>query len=275
MLTTVRGCLRMSRPILIADFDETITAKDTTALVAQAAYRLKGSSVPPFEKYSKIYMDEYRSYLNQHPNVRRSIEEEIVFQKGLWLVERSSVDAIEQDGLFRGVPRANFTLLSPEVVLKEGFVLFANHILEQHTDFYVLSVNWSASLIRQVLSDQGITNVKILANDFHFDALDLATGVFDPKSEVRTGYDKLVCLEDIRKKLDAPIVYIGDSSGDVLPIVTADFGILIEGGRGRTQLEQLGKPPIPLLGAEIKKLTVYSASWSDLLQSWNSFNAST
>lgn len=247
------------------DWDETITTKDTTSLVAQTAYRRK-SGLTDFSHYSKIYMDAYEKYKAEWPQ-KRSIEEEIEFQKGMKKVEMSLISAIEQDGLFKGLTKADFAESANEVDFKSGFEEFIKSPKLQAVPSYVLSVNWSKTLIETALQRLGVSGITVLANELEYDDAGRSTGYFQKDVDIRTGYDKLEELGRIKcKHPEGCVVYVGDSAGDVVPIVKADMGILIEGGKGRKLLESLGAPIHTSEPLEPGK--VHEASWKDLLQQW-------
>lgn len=260
-----------TKQIWIADFDETISVADTTQLIILAAYQ-KNCHLPPIDKYLGIYLEAVANYNRKTTdNLRSTIQDEIDYQKGMKPVEWSSVGAIEQDGIFKGVTRDDFRELASQVDLRPGFSDFAAVVSANHLPFYVLSVNWSASMIRKVLENTSVESAEIIANDLLFDSDGVATGSFDPNFDIRTSYDKLVWLNHIRAAHpDATIVYIGDSSGDVLPMVHSDYGILISGGRGYDALSKLNMAPAPL-GSHLEKNKVYSATWEELVQRWGEF----
>lgn len=247
--------------VLVMDWDETITRKDTTFLVAQAA---SGRNLgPSFSHYTRVYMDAYEKY-NSKWGARKTVEEETEYHRGMREVEMSLISALERDGYFKGISRSDIAAQAKKVELASGFRELVEHVQKNWHPLYILSVNWSVTLIEEALRLAKIPGIKVLANELEFDENGKATGQFDRSLDIRTGYDKVQQLAKIRNcHPNSQVIYVGDSSGDVLPIVDADVGIVIEGGRGKAQLEKLG---IPVRQLEfLDKGRTFEASWETLL----------
>lgn len=250
--------------VVVMDWDETITKRDTTALVAQTAYRCK-SGLTDFSHYTKIYMDVYNMYLAKWLE-RNNLEQETEFQRGLKEVEMALISAIERDGVFKGVTRADFAESANAVEIQPGFVEFVKKI-QNESPMYILSVNWSRTLIEAALQRAGVTGITVLANELEFHG-NVSTGHFGSDMDIRTGCDKIVELRKIKEKHGLSVIYVGDSSGDVLPIIEADTGVVIEGGRATKYIEALGYT----VGNTENKTGIvpgiYGASWKQLLHLW-------
>ncbi|OBA19733.1 hypothetical protein METBIDRAFT_79107 [Metschnikowia bicuspidata var. bicuspidata NRRL YB-4993] len=268
----------MSGRIFITDWDETATMADTTALIALAASRRDRDAVPPFTHFSQIYLDAYLAYIAQEASGcgrRDSVIAEEKFQQGMRAVEYTSIRALEETGYFKGFPIGKLRDLVPKVELRPGFVDF---VKSAGCPVYVLSVNWCRRLIEWVLEFHGVRHVTVLANDFEVDAEDITTGKFDRRCDIRTGYDKAMELARIRSLHPAlNLFYFGDSSGDVLPILKADYGGVITGGRARTVLGLLAEvymlesdfrsPDSVGLYSQVPK--VFEATWHELAAAWH------
>ncbi|SGZ51466.1 CIC11C00000000784 [Sungouiella intermedia] len=235
--------------VLVVDWDETITVKDTTLMVADVAYS-RNRNLPHFSTYSKIYMNALAAYnmrCNADHDANRPLQQEIDYQKGLKDVELSSISALVQDGFFRNLTPADFSERASKVDLKPGFVEFAKRISQSKTPIYILSINWCKTMIEATLRLHGLQGCVVLANDFEVDEFGLTTGRFT-KPEIRTGYDKMMELNRIRQMHpDTNIVYIGDSRGDILPMRVADTGVIIAGGRARSYFASV--PPVKAIGS--------------------------
>ena len=78
--------------------------KDTTLLVAQTAYVHK-QNLPPFDTFVQMYLDAAaKVFRTKLP--RLSVEEEEQYQRRAREMEMVSIGAIEQAGIFLGLPRA-------------------------------------------------------------------------------------------------------------------------------------------------------------------------
>ncbi|KAM9934194.1 hypothetical protein OXX80_006204 [Metschnikowia pulcherrima] len=259
----------MKSRVFITDWDETATVKDTTGLIAGVASRTD-CAAPPFSHFSKIYSDSYSSYIASTRNgcgKRDTINAEETFQRGMRAVEYSSIHALEDSGYFQGFHISKFYDLATKIELQPGFISFMK---QAACPVYILSVNWCKGLIETVLRLHGIHDVTVLANDLQTDKEGVTTGRFDRNFDIRTGYDKAVELEKIRSLYTgSKIFYFGDSSGDVLPILKADYGGIIHGGRGRPILKKLSETYM-LCGenAEFDATRVFEASWAQLEAAW-------
>lgn len=252
--------------VLVADWDETITVSDTTALVAEVAYDHK-QQLPPFSTYFKMYMDALTAYNSRYTaehGVEYSLQNEIRYQKGLKAVEMTSISALEHDGFFSGLTRDDFANKSDDIELRPGFVEFANKILQQGIPLYILSINWCQTLIEATLKRHGVHGCIILANDLEVNCEGITTGRFE-MPDIRTGYDKMLELDKIRGfHGDCSIVYVGDSRGDILPLEIADTGVIITGGRAKLNFNNVEKVHV---GGQLQA-GIWEAEWGELDAVW-------
>ncbi|ODV96581.1 hypothetical protein PACTADRAFT_48415 [Pachysolen tannophilus NRRL Y-2460] len=247
--------------ILVSDFDETITNKDTISLVFQAAYDYKPDFPKSQQYFVDVYMKNYNQFINSNKIKRDSIENEIFFQKQLKKIELSSIKEYERLELFKDVPKKNFSQKASLVESKKGFIDFIN-LESSNKKFIILSVNWTRIIIEQFLQKLFLNpnDFIIIANEFEFDneiclgssSLSLCNddSFFNPenfslKDGIRTGYDKLLIIQKIINYYqlnvnNGEIVYIGDSSTDVLPMIECQRGIIMKGGSASKLLNDLG-----------------------------------
>lgn len=256
----------MCARVLVADWDETITTHDTTHLVADAAYSRK-PDLPPFSNFTSIYVNALAAYdSRQQHEACADFETELTYQKGLKNVEMTSINALEQQGIFLGLKRADFAKQAPHIPLRAGFVEFAHKLRDLEIPLYILSINWSKTMIEATLKLHGIDFFTVVANDLEVDHHGVTTGNFVADADIRTGYDKIVELEEIRKKFPGhEIVYVGDSRGDVLPLHKSDIGIVITGGRAKKHLGPVDQVKRPL------RPGLYEGSWAQIADAWLEF----
>lgn len=252
--------------VLVADWDETITVKDTTQLVVDAAYSAK-TGLPDFSHFTRIYGDarhKYDLHYMAANGKHDAFNEEIAYQKGMRLVEMSSISAIVECELFRGLTPDHFKRQASNVQLRTGFVDFANRVYHEGIPMYVLSINWSKTLIEETLSLHGVKGFTVLSNDLEF-SNGISTGRFDPAFDIRTGYDKMVELGKIQSlHPESELVYVGDSVGDVLALRTSYTGIIIEGGKARSHFRDVQQ----LKTCTYLKAGVYEGRWEEVDQVW-------
>lgn len=250
--------------MIIADWDETITTKDTIALLAEAAYNAKPSFKPPFLHFVDVYMQASCAYKRKYAHPRTSVAEERQYQLGLHPVEMSSIDEIVTRGLFKDVSRSHFDAVAKKVQLRDNFLEFLNHCRCSQIPVIVLSINWCRYFIEQVLRRYGFepSNIlEVVANDFEYKN-EICTGQFDGKFSVRTGLDKVEYMKQMKN--ERKIMYIGDSSTDLFPLLESDLGIIIEGGLVKLVAEKLGITVKELQGWR-EENCLFEGSWTDIL----------
>lgn len=250
--------------VLVIDWDETATVKDTTSLVAEMAYLRKRptAAAVSFTHYVDLYAVELARYARTAPN-RTSLASELEYQEGIAEVETYSILAIENDGIFRGLTPADLVAPASEVVLRQPFLEFVSELRD--TPLCILSVNWCRSLIKEVLDINEISAAGVYANDL--EVVDgITTGYI--VGGIHSGIDKARKLREIRAQYpDKRLVYIGDSGTDIISIYEADVGIMLRGGLGVDTLRRI---------ANVERLPSlvsfapgeYVASWEEVSKVW-------
>ncbi|EGW31855.1 uncharacterized protein SPAPADRAFT_140188 [Spathaspora passalidarum NRRL Y-27907] len=224
---------RMKPRIVISDWDETITAKDTIKYVAETAYINKPNCTPPFSYFTNVYLDAYNKYSNSF-GPRSNLDQEIKFQSGMAVVENTSIQALADHRIFSGLTKDQFRLQANKIELRPGFVEFLTKCQTLDIPFVILSVNWTRIPIIECLKLHGFSvdddKIKVIANEFVFEKvedIEITTGDWDNSINVRISSDKLNIVERLRR--DKQLVYIGDSSNDLLPLLEADIACAIQG----------------------------------------------
>ncbi|KAI5968916.1 hypothetical protein KGF57_000031 [Candida theae] len=240
-----------ARPhLVICDWDETLTTKDTIQYLAQVPYINSPQLRPRFSHYTDIYMSHYEKYKSQfgasrtkNGNVnnnslttKMTIDDYVEFQRGMGPVEMSSITALESDEVFRGLTELQIRQHSaPSVKLRDGAVEFLNRCMDQGIEVVVLSVNWTSLLIDEVLRQNGFSTkssisgmseksevevgkIKIVTNEFEFDSAGKTTGNWLPQPKIRTSQDKLDYVNKLKteyQKERAGRASLGTSAGTI------------------------------------------------------------
>ncbi|EPQ28262.1 uncharacterized protein PFL1_04089 [Pseudozyma flocculosa PF-1] len=220
------------RMMVFLDWDETITAQDTLSLIAPPAGTQQDGE--DFAHYTEAYMTDLSSH-EQTFGERDTLEKQTAYLESIDEVEKTSVNRVEQGGLFVGVKMADIQRRAETVSFRDGWD-GAHEWLEQkaeegdaETD--IISVGWSAEFIRHALahrrrsqrprdSEQASRVPKIIcANEIEMrtdesgeqvgsgrltkskEALDLATDDGESsRSGIRTGVHKLNELKRLRSR---------------------------------------------------------------------------
>lgn len=210
--------------IVVSDWDETLTTKDTISLLSKLPYMLGGNDFPPWKHFVNIYLSALNDYTKSQRGGQLSRDLQIAYQKGLLAVEHTSIDAIEKHRLFKGLTSNQLRGVAKDITLRPGAAEFLKSC---SGPIAILSINWSLLPIRETLTQQGISMDHFFVNELEVEN-GLTTGLWDRTKEFRTGFDKLLCIQELKKKYEK-VVYIGDSSTDLLALKEADIGIIIEG----------------------------------------------
>ncbi|KAK9383733.1 HAD-like domain-containing protein [Kockiozyma suomiensis] len=231
--------------ILLVDFDETITVTDTLSFVAAAGYETNSIS-QPWAEFGNAYMADYNKFTEQYkPESRTSIASELAALEAVESVELASVANVERSGLFKGVTHAALTKQAQNVQVRPGVsqVLQLCARSKGVNTVSIISVNWSSLFICEVLkqtcgvsasaanktSSDDAVDVTVYSNEIEMDELGRGTGSLQDSSayNLRTGAHKASILRQIQNEQHGKTIYLGDSTGDLAPLLEADLGVIV------------------------------------------------
>ncbi|KAH8815246.1 hypothetical protein F5884DRAFT_665032 [Xylogone sp. PMI_703] len=287
---------------IVLDFDGTITTKDTiTTLFTFALSRQKSKSKTDYTsvynndilaKYAQDYTSHIRTYTTPAPS-RRTLEQEIAFQRSLGDVEVRSFARVSQSGIFRGIAPGEWEEAGREavragrsrdhgedvVVIRPGFGDLVRKVEEDGGDgarWGIVSVNFSEEFVRGVVSaalgdgeENGSSSreVDILANCAEEDGCIRGPGISDSPdgrgSVVTTSGDKLAVMRKLLDKWEAQsgvsrdrmtVVYFGDSGTDIECLTENGVaGVVISDGESKL-LETMER-----IGIQVDHVKTYSS----------------
>ncbi|KAK9475240.1 HAD-like domain-containing protein [Dipodascopsis tothii] len=218
------------RPVhVLVDWDETVTARDTLEVLADAAYGAHaraGRAVEPWKHFVDTYLADYSTKAASLPP-RKTAEDEAEFAVAMRPVEDASVARVSAGGVFAGLTPVDLDSAAAAVdaLVRPGWWEFYADV-QTKASVAICSVNWCASVIRRVLASRGSS--EIAANDFELDADGTTTGTIT--GTMRASPDKVAVVDRARE--DSRVVYIGDSGTDLGALLTADTGIIFDSGKG-------------------------------------------
>lgn len=248
--------------VLVLDWDETVTVRDTTSLIAHIAETNSVKGIP-FLYFTKSYLNSYRRFQERFKKEGDidTKNKELEFQKQLRTVELESLALLEKSQFFEGVNMLKFVEAGPSVELQPGTVEFLKRF---DGPIYILSINWCKSMIEACLRSHSLDHLMVMANDLEVKQ-GVTTGRFLSDFDIRTGSDKVIYLKQILSSFpDHKIIYIGDSDGDVSPILEADLSILMKNGRGEQQLRKIigAIQELDINTCSLRNLSgIYQGSW--------------
>ena len=221
----------------ILDFDGTITENDTIGVLANCGIEWQAQRgidmKSAWEGIVRLYGEDFADHVAKYrpgKEDRRTLEEEIRYQRNLKAVEERSFGRVSSSGLFEGMGKQVWedagrkAVTKGDVVVRDSFKEFIGRLRERGDTWGIVSVNFSGSFIRGVLEvSAGSENegVEILAN-----SPDEKGVIIGPKSNsgrmVATSDAKVASMKALlqswseRGSLDTPRpVYIGDSGTDI------------------------------------------------------------
>jgi len=230
---------------LILDFDDTLTTTDTIGLLAKAAYTLRPQS-PPWSHFVDAYLADYNHHALSHPKTSRlTLADEAAYLASLVPVERASILRIEAAGVFKGLHITDIAKAAASTVpLRPGFWDLCRPILDSGGAVDILSVNWSRAWIRSSLRNSVALEererfdlgVGIYSNDLVCDPDGIIT-TGEISREIVLGGDDGIWTAAHKEKMmehliakrggEGHVMYVGDSSTDLMCLLKADVGVVI------------------------------------------------
>lgn len=137
----------------MTDFDDTMTAGDTLALLSECAYSIKPGFKPHWTYFGSAYMEDYTAFKRDFGPID-SLEKRLEFQKQLKPFEMASVHRVEKSDLYLGVTETGIRDQAHKVEFKGGWWEFARKL---ETPIHVISVNWSDEFIRETFRVHNVT----------------------------------------------------------------------------------------------------------------------
>ncbi|ODQ64340.1 HAD-like protein [Nadsonia fulvescens var. elongata DSM 6958] len=295
-MTLLTTTTRRRISLLITDWDETVTLKDTLHLVAQAAYDHKPEFSPKWEYFGDHYMKDLADFAQQYKdknpatpekNGKNALERKINYLDQLRHVEMQSINRIEDSRLFHEVSEAQIRAQHRHVQVRPYFFDVLQRALANDIPVCIVSVNWSAALMKEVLHQNGFdtSKVQIYANDV---VMDIRSGVGTgklSKSEavaLRTGIDKVRVIHEIVEKYKSAnpavtdqIFYFGDSNTDLPGLLEVNTGVIMDNPRLKAVFEsELGIPVCELGQGDAEDVDpktnriYYVNGWKQVLDNW-------
>ena len=186
LLSGSSNLLRMRRPVfLFLDWDGTITAKDTTHLIARVGSSHQQQRLienqdfsfrDPWDDLVQAYSDDFHRHQNAYqPQAlqRKSISEEQEWLESLSTIEARSIQRVEESGIFKGVTQSELHCAGSKAVedgslhLRDGWdkllTVDTEHLAtdsyeknaksrgDSELSTFFISVSWSKSFIEGAL----------------------------------------------------------------------------------------------------------------------------
>ncbi|GLD97614.1 hypothetical protein PINS_up006304 [Pythium insidiosum] len=226
---------RLANLTLCADFDETISTRDTIALLFDAST----SSIED-ECSRQQHRDTVRSlvdvYVSESSQLMAQLREPPssaieafdgagldAFLRRYSQVDLQSLERVVQSKALRGLTHADLDQLAGRVQL----MTTCPQVLERVPRVRVVSANWSARMLQAALASiaDPHPDMEILANDLEMDSNGQSTG--DLLLRVQSPHHKADVVRQQRRTSDDVVIFIGDSTNDLLAMLEADVGVVV------------------------------------------------
>ncbi|KFM23831.1 Thiamine-phosphate synthase [Auxenochlorella protothecoides] len=247
--------------LLVIDFDETITTRDTSGTIAKTAIQAVVSKVSEASKSEDLVQelaDKHSWLIRNYTDRRTSLLEDALPPEGEvrtefdmgWLgdfvdrladFDREMNTVVVDSGILKGVRREQLAQAGAAVEMQPGSLAVMQKAVKAGIPVAVVSVSWSAEFVRAALAQQGLP---VVVSDSDGQGADVpsvsAVTVYANELEYfgdercECGADKARLLDDLLLGLAAEAgsggdaVYVGDSMTDVPPLISADVGLVVE-----------------------------------------------
>lgn len=266
------------RPRLVLDFDGTITQKDTilvlasTAIARQQQRQQEHDSTDLAARWDQVvaaYLDDLKAYKDGYAvpeSQRRTLAHEVAYQRGMADAEAASLARVRDSGVFAGLDAPTLrdmgreAVASGQVALRPGLARLVGEAGRAGWDVTVLSVNWSASFIRGVLSTaggssssssssargearesgsgssiRGLDDLDVVANEVVSSGGGIVNDRDRDAKPLTTSSDKLEALKRWCPAAPAVVLYMGDSTTD-LECLLHGRGVVVADGEDKSSL---------------------------------------
>lgn len=250
-------------PLVLLDFDATITNADTLDALVAAATAHRPASLPrltpgTWNAVVDAYSADYDAHVAAYRPVeadRKTAEEELAFLESFKPVERASLARVGASGVFAGFGRGFFegfgreAVGSGEVRVRDGFGGFAKEVMGKGGGVGVVSVNWSGEWVRGLVEAAGAGEGV---------GVRMVNGIRGPEGVIEgpkgfegtlvTAGDKLLAARRLVREWreagagrEGGWVYFGDSATDLGCLLEATLGIVMADGAESKMLKLLGR----------------------------------
>ncbi|KAI8343073.1 HAD-like domain-containing protein [Chlamydoabsidia padenii] len=224
------------KSLVFVDFDETITLKDTIGLLGQVGVDAHNSRIP-WSYFVQSYLDDYHHVKQTLPQPGNTVKQQVDYLDGFRHVEQASLARVSDSGILGGLDRQQWQQAGATKVQLQPSVKSTLMNQVEPDRLYIVSLNWCKDWIRGALGGYGLKDDHLLCNDLEYDpATHLSTGLIRPS--ILNTCDKARHIQSVLEQYNTTrSIYIGDSMGDLLPLVQCDVGIII--GKNKKLLEGL------------------------------------
>ncbi|TLD23092.1 hypothetical protein PspLS_07381 [Pyricularia sp. CBS 133598] len=249
---------------VVLDFDGTIIAKDSINClgefgVSHQQKRRRHDLTSTWQQIVSDYLADHKKHVSAYSPAeadRLTHDDERAFLHSLQHVDVKSLARVADSRLFEGCTATDLygagqeAVRTGKVAARGGFAEFVAAMRGAGASLSILSVNWSASFIRGVLSQcGGVVIDDVVSNEITADGKIGCLGDGDEAgTPMMTSLHKLQAL---RARSAAPssedetgprtTIYFGDSTTDLECLLAADIGIVMANDENSSLLRALAR----------------------------------
>lgn len=256
------------------DFDETLTQKDTLALIIKCTNEVELNNLiwkRLSQRYCNLASTGRDEFFKTHENP--ILEDYCEFFRS---IEMDSIEHIEESKCYDEISKVSlFNMGKTQAKLHGEAISFLSQILKNNLPVTIISANFSQDIIKGAISNIPYNDsINVYSNDLEFGDNNLTTG------NIITNYvvanDKLKLLNSICN--NNKIIYVGDGLTDILCMLKADVGIVYSPGRSFIQdckefnviLKPLASWTEQDLNLSENNKTIYFVlNWNDIINWWD------
>lgn len=202
-----------SSPLILVDFDQTITRNDTIGLLGQFGVSHSHTTAKPWSYFVDRYLEKYREHRDHLPDIPKGDFEAFIEQLDSYQpIEKDSLARVSKHGVFANIHRQAFMEEGARLGSDQLQAGAVNVLKKYKCHIRIVSLNWSKDWILGFLNELSLDKKQIYSNDLSFDQDQVSTGEIVP--QILTTGDKQRIIDTFKKQGDRAF-YIGDSLGDI------------------------------------------------------------
>ncbi|KAK5655429.1 hypothetical protein OQA88_5700 [Cercophora sp. LCS_1] len=228
-------------PLIVLDFDGTITKQDTIDSLALAVIEHRGEHTPKtWDDIVDAWLDDHNRHVATYvPSQadRTDPASELAFLESLKVVENASIARVDESNIFKGASAEELMKLGNEAVqkgvvkLRDGWKGFLGELNGRGWETGLVSINWSKHWVRGCLGgeeDWGRVE-KWMTNEVEGEkGVLVGPGGVGGYEVMMTARDKLEATRQLVEATEEKAwVYVGDSTTDLACLLEANMGIVM------------------------------------------------
>ncbi|KAH9094539.1 hypothetical protein LEN26_018282 [Aphanomyces euteiches] len=212
---------------LYVDFDDTCSVRDTIADLAKLACKATNRPSTEWDRLVSLFLHDLSNVTKtlESTSSHSTFQPHVLdaFLEAYTAADAESVKRVEQSQVLQGIPKSS---LISKVGLKPGC---AELLSKWPGDVAIISSNWSQTFVTSALTDvaekraQHNLPFSVIANELELED-DVTTG--NILMQIQSPRDKMAHVLRAQKS-GRRVVFIGDGVNDLLALVAADVGLVL------------------------------------------------